>query len=253
MMSRTYFVLLLMPLFCLGLASYAEGCAGCWAGYGSGDERYNKPLADLRKIYEKDGRDALPYIRKALSTSTDPLVMRRAAGYIVELKDADSLPLLNDMVLMLTKRVAFGKFGYGTYEFQGRMAVAHALANFGSQEELANRIWGKYDKLDMNRKTEVLYILNALKDPKLTERSLEILERQEDHQLMFGALDALAIGGNGQALPVLKERVEVWSNLGTGGGDSQNPDAPLIHYSALRIKAEQTILTLEEREKVSGT
>ena len=36
-----------------------RACAGCWSGYGKGDERFNKPLADIRIIYEKEGQKEL--------------------------------------------------------------------------------------------------------------------------------------------------------------------------------------------------
>jgi hypothetical protein len=71
------------------LLNHTEACVACCAGYAPGAERFNKPLADLRIIYEKKGRDALPYIRDALMTSTDPLVMKRAAEYIVDLNDRE--------------------------------------------------------------------------------------------------------------------------------------------------------------------
>ncbi|MBW2428347.1 MAG: hypothetical protein JRF56_05260 [Deltaproteobacteria bacterium] len=63
---------LLMLLFWSATGNHAEACFACWAGYGPGEERLNKPLADLRIIYETKGRDSLPYIRQALTTSTDP-------------------------------------------------------------------------------------------------------------------------------------------------------------------------------------
>ena len=157
------FVSCLLP----ALASRAAACPSCGTAYGSGDERFNKPLADIRIIYEKEGRGALPYIRDTLKTSTDPLVLRRAAGYIVALEDRDSIPLMEDMVLMLVKRVAFGKFGLDTYEFQGRLAVANALPKFGPTNEIADSIWAKYERLDFNRKDEVPFVLNGLSDPKL--------------------------------------------------------------------------------------
>ncbi len=235
---------LMIACFLLGLASQAGACAGCWTGYGSGDERFNKPLADIRIIYERDGRGALPYIRDTLKTSTDPLVLRRAANYIVELKDEDSLPLMEDMILMLVKRVSFGKFGLDTYEFQGRLAVAHALPKFGPTDEIADRIWAKYDRLDVKRKDEVPYLLNALGDPNLTERLLTILDREEDHQLMIGALTILAIGGNPEAIPALRSKLAEWQGKGS---DNPDPEAPVIYYTPLRIKAQEAIDQIEAR------
>jgi len=246
--GKYFWVLFLIPWLWHGLGSVAHACPACWAGYGKGDERFNKPLADLRIIYEKDGRDALPYIKKALTTSTDPLVLRRAAGYIVELNDTDSIPLFEDMLSMLVKRVAFSSFGLETYDFKGRLAVAHALVKFGPTK-LGDKIWKRYDRLDLKRKSEVPYILNALQDPKLTERLLEILNREEDHQLMMGALDVLAVGGSVQALPALRSKVVEWSDRTTGTGTNPNPDAPVIYYAPLRINAEKAISAIEERSK----
>ncbi len=248
-MTKTKYIwlLLLIPLVWHTLGSLAHGCAGCWAGYGPGQERFNKPLADLRKIYEEQGRDALPYIKEALKTSKDPLLMRRAAGYIVELNDTESLPLFEDLLSVLLKRVAFSSFGLDTYDFQGRLAVAHALVNFGPTK-LGDKIWERYDRLDFNRKSEVPYILNALQDRKLDERLLEILNREDDHQLMMGALDVLAIGGSTDSLPVLRSKIVEWSNKSTETVDT-NPDTPVLYYSALRIKAERSISAIEERSK----
>jgi hypothetical protein len=247
-------ICLLTLLLCLGLAGHARACAGCWAGYGKGDERYNKPLADCRIIYERDGRDAIPYLRKVLQTSTDPLVIKRAAGYIIELNDTGSIPLLEDMVYMLTKRVAFGAFGFGTYEFAGRLAASNALVQFGKSQEVADRIWERYDGLSLDRKTEVAHLLNALQDANLDERLLAILEMKEDHQLMVGALDTLASSGTPAVVPVLEAKVEEWSRADGGNQDNANPEAPVIYYAALRIKAEKAILDIQERNKeASGT
>jgi hypothetical protein len=240
---RTYIrPILMIALLWHGLGAFAEACPAC----GSGDERFNKPLADLRIIYEKKGRDALPYIKEVLRTSTDPLVIRRAAGYIVELRDRASIPLFEDMLLALTKRVAFSSFGLDTYDFQGRLAIAHALAKFGPTN-VGDRIWKKYDRLELNRKSEVPYLLNALEDSKLVERLLSILSRAEDHLLMVGALNVLEIGGNQQALPILRSKVVEWRNKGMKITDNPNPKAPVLYYSVLRIMAERAISEIEER------
>lgn len=240
----------LMTLFLfLGLASAVHACPACWAGYGKGDERYNKPLADCRIIYERDGKDAIPYLRKVLQTSTDPLVIKRAAGYIIELNDTGSIPLLEDMLYMLTKRVAFGAFGFGTYEFAGRLAASKALVQFGKSQEVADKIWAKYDKLSLERKTEVAHLLSALQDAKLDERLLAIIEMKEDHQLMVGALDNLAFSGTPAVVPALEAKVEEWGRADGGNQDSANPDEPVIHYAALRIKAEKAIFDIQERTK----
>ncbi len=246
--KNIWLLVLIIPFLWHGMGSRVEACPACWTGYGPGAERYNKPLADLRIIYEKEGRGALPYIRTALITSTDPLLIRRAATYIVELKDAESIPLMEDMLHALVKRVAFSKFGLGTYDFQGRLIVAHALINFG-QTTIADRIWERYDRLDPDRKSEVPYILNGLKDPKLDERLLEIVNREEDHQLMMGALDVLAFGGSAEALPALRSKAAEWRDKGAEPPGNPRPDGPVLYYVPLRIKAEKAISGIEERTK----
>ena len=248
MKRKPIWLLLLIALLWQGMASRVQACPACWAGYGPGAERLNKPLADLRIIYEKEGRNALPYIRKALITSTDPLVIRRAAGYIVELKDTESIRLMEDMLHALVKRVAFSTFGLGTYDFQGRLTVAHALIKFGPST-IVDRIWERYDRLDLDRKSEVPYVLNGLKDPKLDERLLEILNREENHQLMMGALDVLSFGGSTEVLPVLRSKAAEWRDKGAQPAPNPHPNGPVLYYVPLRIKAEKAISAIEERSK----
>jgi hypothetical protein len=207
-------------------------------------------LADLRIIYEAKGKDSLPYIRRVLTTSTDPLVIKRAAGYIVELNDRDSIPYLEDVLSQLVKRVAFSTFGIGTPGYQGRLAVAHALAEL-CPPSMADQIWQKYDKLDLNRKSEVPYLLNALEDPQLTTRLLIILNRAEDHQMMVGALNVLAEGGSAAALPVLRQKVGQWKAKADQATDTSNPVKPILYYSVLEIKAKRAIDAIEERRKYS--
>jgi len=243
---RYIWLFLLIPLLWHGLGCYGEACEACFAGHGSGDERFNKPLADLRKIYEKEGRNALPYIRQALMKSPDPLVVRRATGYIVELRDTDSIPLFEDMLLALVKKGAFSTFGLGTHDSQRRLTVAHALVKLGPTE-IGDRIWEKYDRLDVKRKSEVPYVLNALEDPKLTERLLDIVNREENHLLMMGALAVLANGGTTEALAALRSKVEEWSAEPAEPVDDSNPDPPA--YPALIIMAERAISAIEERTK----
>lgn len=241
-------LLALIPLFSHLLGSLAEGCPACWSGYGPGDERFNKPLYDLRILYETQGKAALPAIREALR-NPDPLVQQRAAGYLADLKDADSAPLLEDMLSEVLKRVTFGSFGIRSFEFQTRLAVAHALVKIGPTR-MADRIWERYDRLDLQKKAEVPYLLNALGDPKLTERLLEILDRCEDHQLMVGALEVLAIGGNAQAVPVLRSKITEWEGQGMKVSEASTSTVPL-DYLVLRLKAEQAISQIEERHKGS--
>jgi len=179
-MRKNSIRLLLIPLFCQCLGGLAEGCAGCWAGYGPGDERYNKPLADLRILYEKEGKAALPAIEDALVLDRDHLVKQRAVTYIAEIKDSSSIPVLEGMIAELYKKVTFGNFGVGTPDSQTRLKVAHVLASMGPGDT-ADRIWSRYDRLDGLKKSEVPYLLNALSDPQLYERLLEILRQGRDH------------------------------------------------------------------------
>jgi hypothetical protein len=231
-----------------GLSGRAEGCALCWAGYGKGDERLNKPLADLRIIYEKEGRNALPYIRDTLETSTDPLVIRRAANYIVEFNDRDSIPLLEDMLLELTRRVSFSAFGLDTYAFKCRLAAAHALGKLG-HSNVGSDLWERYDHLDFKRRSEVPYILNALNDPHLDERLLRILDVEEDHQLMMGALDALAVGGSAEAIPALKTKVAGWHDISMKASDTPDQGGPVNYDAILKIKGQQALFEIEARGK----
>ncbi len=133
-------------------------------------------------------------------------------------------------------------------QFKPEKAVAHALAKFGPMDEMADKLWDKYDGLKFERKDEMPYILNGLSDPKLTERLLAILDRREDHQLMVGALTVLAIGGSPAAIPALRSKLVEWE-----GKVSDNPDpaAPVIYYTPLRIKAQEAITKIEERAGTS--
>jgi len=233
-------------LFLFNIAGgWAEACPSCWAGYGPGAERFNKALADLRILYETRGKDALPQIKQALKTSNDPLVQKRAIEYIAELADSDAVPLLEGVLYDLVKRVSFSTFGVESIPFQTRLAAAHSLANLGSNQ-MANKIWNRYDRIDLARKTEVPYILNALGDPKLSERLSDILNRCEDHQLMVGALDVLAIGGDEKALRFLREKVAEWRAKPAEISGSTGLFSTL-EYSIWRIKAEQALLKIEER------
>lgn len=240
------FPLLLLPLVLHGLGDIAEGCAGCWAGYGPGDERYNKPLADLRILYEKEGKACLPALENALISDRDHLVKQRAVAYIGEIKDPNSIPVLESMIAELYKKVSFGFFGVGTPDFQTRLKVAHVLATMGPDNN-ADRIWQRYDRLDGLKKSEVPYLLNALNDPKLTERLCEILDRGKDPYAMISTLDILAVGGGAEVVPFLKSKATEWEGKDPKSSDPSNPDAPMIYYSVLRIKTEQTVFQIQER------
>ena len=234
-----------MLIFAL-LPSSAGACPACWAGYGSGDERFNKPLADLRKVYEAKGNEALPYIHDVIKTSSDPKVIQRAGEYIVALNDLASLPLLEDMVKMLAKRVTFGEFGYNSYEFKARMAAAHAISRLTSGKKVADFIWQRFERIPMERKVEVPYLLNALKDPELEPRMFEVLDRAQGHQLMINALISLQYGGSRQALEPLQQRIELWAKGGrraSGAGGAAESD---VVYSVLAIKGSQVCAALSE-------
>ena len=223
-----------LSLFCLW-AKVADSCPACWSGYGPGAERFNKPLAELSNLYEIEGRGALPEIRRILKTTNDPMLQQRALEYIVILNDVESIPLLENLLLEVVKRVSFTSFGVtlDPGPFQTRLKVAHTLAAFG-KISVADRIWKKYARLDLQRKSEIPYILNALGDPQLTKRVMEIIDRHEDHQLMVGALNVLAIGGSKDAVPFLQKKETEWK---------ENK----IEYSVLRIKAQQAIFKIKER------
>ncbi len=239
---------ILIILFCLNAhVDLAAACAGCWVGYGPGAERYNKALADLRILYETQGKDALPQFKDALKQSNDPLVQKRAIEYIADLEDSEAVPLLEAILYELVKRVSFSTFGVGSIPFQARLTAAHTLANLGSSR-MADKIWQRYGRIDLTRKSEVPYILNALGDPKLNDRLADIVTRCEDHQLMVGALTVMAIGGDEKALPFLRLKADEWRTkpVATAAtGDSFTS----VEYSIWRIKAEQAIVQIEERSR----
>jgi hypothetical protein len=229
----------------IAAASQAEACAGCWTGYGPGAERFNKALADLRIIYETQGKDALPQIKATLKQSNDPLVQKRAIEYVAELEDPDAVPLLEKILYDLVKRVSFSTFGLDSKPFQTRLAAAHTLADLGSIS-MADKIWRRYDRIDFAKKSEVPYILNALGDPCLNERLSDIVNQCEDHQLVVGALDVFAMGGNNQALPFLRSKAAEWRNTAPNA-DSTTKSFSAVEYSIWRIKAEQAIQKIENR------
>lgn len=247
---RTKIINLLLSIFILFYAweNIAGACPACSIGSGAVKERDNKPLADLRKIYEEKGKGALLYIRAVLKTGTDPLVIKRAANYLVVLNDTVSIPQMENMLLDLIKRVALTTFGLGTPEFQSRLAVAHALIKFGPTT-VGDQIWEKYDRLDWKRKDEVPYILNALQDPNLDERMITILNKAENHQLMLGALEVLAIGGSAKALPYLESKAKEWRNKGAETGTNPRPDAQAIDYMPLTIRTDNAILFIKRRNR----
>jgi hypothetical protein len=237
--------LFIVLFFSHSWGSNAEGCAACLAASQLANENQNRALYALRVLYEKEGRAALPAIRESLKSNDNPPLQIRAAGYVVELNDTDSVPLLEEILSELVKRVSFSTFGVRSAEFQTRMFVAHSLAKLGSTR-IADRIWERYDQINLQRKMEVPYILNALGDPKLTERLLGIISRGEDHQLMMVTLDALAMGGNSQALLFLELKLIEWQGKEKESSGSKNQDNEL-DYFVLRTKAHQVISKIEER------
>jgi hypothetical protein len=111
---------------------------------------------------------------------------------------------------------------------------------------MADKIWRRYDRIDFARKSEIPYVLNALGDPRLNERLSDIVNRCEDHQLMVGALDVLAIGGNEKVLPFLGSKIDEWRKKQTETNVAASSFSP-VEYSIWRIKAEQAIIKIEER------
>lgn len=225
--------------------STAEGCPACLAASQLANENQNRALYDLRILYEKEGRAALPAIRESLKSNDNPPLQIRAAGYVVELNDTDSVSLLEEILSELVKRVTFSTFGVRSAEFQTRMFVAHSLAKLGSKG-MADRIWERYDQINLQRKMEVPNILNALADPRLTEHLLGIISRSEDHQLMMVTLDVLGMGGNSQALPFLRLKLVEWQGKEKKSSGSKNQDNEL-DYFVLRTRAQQVISKIEER------
>jgi HEAT repeat protein len=242
-----YLIVILIAFFLQG--TFVHACPLCGATVDeSADERFNKPLADLRILYERKGKEALPDIREVLRTGTDPFVIQRAANYLVDLDDRESIQQMESMVLDIVRQVAFTPFGLGTPGFHSRLSVAYALGRFGPTT-VGDRIWGKYDRLDWNRKSEVAYILSALKDPHLDERMAAILNKEEDYQLMQGALEAMIVSGSHQSLPFLHSKVEAWLDKPNGIGTNPGPGEPTIYYKLLMIKANTAILFIDSRWK----
>jgi len=230
-------------------ATFAHACPLCGAVVDeSADERFNKPLANLRIIYEQNGKGALPDIREVLKISTNPWVIQRAANYLVDLEDRESIRQMESMLLDLVRQVAFTTFGFGTPGFHSRLSVAYALRRFGPTT-VGDRIWERYDRLDWSRKSEVAYILSALKDPHLDERMANILNKEEDHQMMQGALEAMIVSGSHQSLPFLRSKVKAWVDKPNGIGTNPRPGEPTINYKWLRMKAETAIFFIDSRWK----
>jgi hypothetical protein len=113
---------------------------------------------------------------------------------------------------------------------------------------MADKIWSRYDRIDFARKSEVLYVLNALGDPRLNERLSDIVNRYQDHQLIVGALDVLAMGGNEKVLSYLRSKIDEWQKGPVETNSAVGSFSPL-EYSIWRVKAEQAIIKIDERSR----
>ncbi|MCJ7683505.1 MAG: hypothetical protein MUO68_04350, partial [Desulfobacteraceae bacterium] len=145
----------------------------------------------------------------------------------------------------LFKRVSFSSFGIETTDFQKRRIVAYALGTLGASG-IAERIWARYDRFTLAKKTEIPQILAALGDPRLTEHLVGIINRCEDHQLMMATMETLAKGGNAEAVPFLRSKIIEWE--AKAAETSLRIDAGTgMDYFVLSRKAAQVIPKIEER------
>lgn len=246
MKGRKYLWLLLLIPFCLHfLGGSAVGCAACVAAGKLARETDNRAFYALRVLYEKKGRAALPLFRRALALDDNPPAQMRAAGYVADLNDTESIPQLEKILSELFKRVSFSSFGIETVEFQKRWIVAYALGTLGSPG-IAERIWERYDRFTPAKKTEVPQILAALGDPRLTEHLVGIINRNEDHQLMMATLEALAKSGNAEAVPFLTSKIMEWEAKAAETSGRVDADTG-VDYFVLSRKAAQVIAEMEER------
>lgn len=249
--GKYLWLLLLIALFSHLLGGNAEGCAACQAAGQLANESENKAFYALRILYERKGRAALPFIRRGLKMDNNPPTQMRAAAYIAELNDTESIPQLEKILSQLVKRVSFSTFGLKTTDFRRRWIVAYTLGTLGAPE-MADRIWARYDRFTLSKKMEVPSILAALADPKLTEHLMGIIRRCEDHQLMIVTLDTMATGGNAQSLPFLRSKIVEWEAKAAETSESVNIDTQ-VDYFVLSRKAAQIIPKIEERLTPEGT
>jgi len=204
MKKRKYTWLLLLVPFCSHLlGGYAEGCAACEAAGKLARESENKAFFALRLLYEKKGSRALPVIRRALRLDNNPAAQMRAAGYVSDLNDTESIPDLERILSELFKMVSFSEFGVDTADFKRRWIVAYTLGTLRALG-VAERIWARYDRFTSAKKTEIPYILSALGDTKLTEHLSAVLDRSDNHALMMSTLDALSTAADAKAIPFLQ-------------------------------------------------
>lgn len=222
------------------------GCPDCWGGYGPGEERYNKPLADLRIIYENHGDQAIDAIHEAFISSKDHLVKQRAIDYIVQLNATGSIPLLEKELYELIKRVSWSAFGVGTPEYDTRVKVAQALAGFGANT-IADKLWFGYENLDRPRKSEIPYILFFLNEPLAVDRTIEILNNEKDHILILGALEVLSLAADEKAIPAIRDKMHAW-DIDRQFADSKRRIGAL-EFTIRHIKAQKAIDKIEYRIK----
>lgn len=249
--GRYLWLLLLVPLGLHFLGGNAEGCAACVAAGKLARESENKAFYALRILYESKGRAALPVIRRALKLDTNPPAQMRAAGYLADLNDTESIPQLERIMSELYKRVSFSKFGVDTIDFQKRWIVAYTLGRLGAAGA-AERVWERFDRFGLSKKTEVPHILSALRDPKLTEHLMSIIDGCEDHRLMIVTLDTMAKGGNAQAIPFLRSKIVEWEAKAAETTGSVDIDSQ-VDYFVLSRKVAQIIPDIEKRLTGEGT
>ena len=244
--KRKYlWLLLLIALFSHLVGGNAEGCAACVAAGKLARESDNKAFYALRLLYEKEGSRALPVIRRALRLDNNPAAQMRAAGYISDLNDTESVPDLERIMSELFKMVSFSQFGVGTSDFKRRWIVAYTLGTLRAPG-VAERIWARYDRFTSAKKTEIPYILSALGDTKLTEHLMAILDRSDNHELMIATLDAMATGANAEAIPFLRSKIVEWVKK---AADTSGPVdiETQVDYFVLSRMADQVIPKIEER------
>jgi hypothetical protein len=183
-----------------------------------------------------------------LALDTNPAAQMRAAGYIAELNDTESIPQLEGILAELYKKVSFSRFGIDTVEFQKRWIVAYTLGTLHAPG-VAERIWERYDWFGPAKKTEIPYILSALGDPKLTKHLMGIIDRCEGHQLMMATLNAMATGANAEAIPFLESKIIEWEAKAKetpGSLDVSNQ----VDYFVLSRTARRAIPQIEERQRL---
>jgi len=246
MRNGKYLWLLLIVPFCSHLlGSSAEGCAACVAAGKLARESENKAFYALRIFYERKGRDALPVIRRALKLDNNVAAQMRAAGYISELNDTESIPDLERIMSELFKKVSFSQFGVDTSDFRRRWIVAYTLGTLRAPG-VAKRIWERYDRFTPAKKTEIPYILGALGDPELTEHLMGIINKCEDHKLMIVTLDAMANGANAEAITFLESKIVEWKIKARETSGPVNVDTQVDFFVLSRMAA-QVIPKIEER------